>query len=504
MPKGRPGAPETMKKIVSLCKRRGFVFPSSEIYGGLKSSYDYGPLGTELKRNVREAWWRAMVHTRDDIVGLECSVIMHPRVWEASGHLSGFTDPLVDCRVCRERFRPDEALHVEPGTEIVYRENGRADGRKLKGTAPPCGYVCPNCGSGDLSDERLFNLMFRTSLGPVDPVQQIAGQVDRLATLPPEDRLAAVGEILKPSAVYLRPETAQGMFVNFLNVQQASRLKPPFGIAQIGKSYRNEITPGNLTFRTCEFEQMEMEYFVPPEEDERWFEYWKEARYDWYAGLGISREHMRLREHEADELAHYAKGCVDIEYLFPFETAESEGEWCELEGVANRTDYDLKRHSEFSGKELVYFDNETKRKYMPYVIEPAAGADRAALAFLCEAYDEEALPDGDERTVLRFHPRIAPIKAAVFPLVKRDGMPGKAQAIHRDLLGAGINAIYDQGGAVGRRYRRMDEVGTPWCFTVDGQTLEDGTVTVRDRDTMAQERIRADGVVSYVQERLRA
>ncbi|MBN1256069.1 MAG: glycine--tRNA ligase [Planctomycetes bacterium] len=493
-----------MKKIVSLCKRRGFIFQSSEIYGGLKSCYDYGPLGIELKRNVKEEWWKSMVHTRDDIVGLDCSIIMHPRVWEASGHLAGFADPLVDCKLCKERFRADNAPRVEPGSEIVYREGGRADGKKLKGIAPQCGYVCPNCGGGELSDERLFNLMFRTSLGPVDPLQEISNRVADLAKLDNDERRKALGEIIKESAVYLRPETAQGMFVNFLNIQQSSRLKPPFGIAQIGKSYRNEITPGNLTFRTCEFEQMEMEFFVKPGDDEEWYKYWHKERFNWYVNLGMKKANLRMRDHTQDELAHYAKACADVEYFYPFETEDGEGVWGELEGVANRTDYDLSKHSEYSGKALVYFDPETKEKYTPYVIEPAAGADRATLAFLCDAYEDETLPDGEERTVLRFHPRLAPIKAAVFPLVKKDGMPEKSEAIYRSLLDAGVNAFHDVAGAVGRRYRRMDEAGTPYCITVDGQTAEDGTVTVRERDSMEQVRVPADGIVQYLQEKLRS
>ena len=488
----------TMKKIVSLSKRRGFIFQSSEIYGGLKSCYDYGPLGIELKRNVKEQWWRSTVHTRDDVVGLDCSIIMHPKVWEASGHLSGFTDPLVDCRICKERFRADHAPKAEPGSPIDYREGGKADGKKLEGVAPERGYVCPNCGGGDLSEERLFNLMFRTSLGPVDPLQQIANRIDELAGKSSEEKRKALGEIVGQSAVYLRPETAQGMFVNFQNVQQTARMKLPFGIAQMGKSYRNEVTPGNLTFRTCEFEQMEMEFFVRPGTDDEWYRYWHKERYDWYIALGLGREKLRMRDHEPDELAHYAKSCADVEYFFPFESPDGEGVWAELEGVANRTDYDLSKHAEYSGKDLVYYDPETKEKIMPYVIEPAAGADRATLAFLCDAFAEEKVKEGDVRTVLRLHPKLAPVKAAVFPLVKKDGMPEKAGAIHRALLDAGVNAQYDQGGAVGRRYRRMDEVGTPCCITIDGDTMQDGTVTVRDRDTMEQKRIPSEGVVDYV------
>ena len=499
-------AESTMQKIVSLAKRRGFIFQSSEIYGGLKACYDYGPLGVELKRNIKDAWWRDVVHSRDDVVGLDCSIIMHPNVWKASGHLAGFSDPLVDCRNCKERFRADKAPRAVPGTAITYREGGKRDGKKLQGAVPPQGYVCPVCGSGDLSPERQFNLMFRTSLGPVDPMQEIIDAVDDLAALPVGDRKAKLAEIISQSAVYLRPETAQGMFVNFLNVLNSSRMKPPFGVAQCGKSYRNEITTSNLTFRTCEFEQMELEFFVEPGTDEEWYEYWSNARFEWYKSLGMRSERLRLRPHESCELAHYAKACVDVEYYFPFENPEGEGEWGELEGIANRTDYDLKKHSEHSGKDLSYFETESKRRYTPYVIEPAAGADRAALAFLCDAYDEEVVDKekNDVRTVLRFHPRIAPIKVAVFPLVKKEGMPDRARGIMKELMDEGINSFYDESGAIGRRYRRMDEVGTPWCVTVDTDTLESGTVTVRERDTMAQERIPAEGIAEYFKKRLKS
>ena len=482
-----------MDKIVSLAKRRGFIFQSSEIYGGLKASYDYGPLGVELKKNIKETWWRDMVHSREDIVGIDCSIVMHPDVWKASGHLAGFSDPLVDCKNCKERFRADNAPTADPGSEVQFREGGKSDGKKLTGVVDNRGYICPVCGGPDLSEERQFNLMFRTSLGPVDPMQQIANAVDELAGLDAKGRMARLSEIVGESAVYLRPETAQGMFVNFKNILDSSRVKPPFGIAQVGKSYRNEITTSNLTFRTCEFEQMEMEFFCKPGEDESWYSYWRETRLNWYIGLGIKKENLRLRDHEESELAHYAKACADVEYFFPFENINGVGEWGELEGIANRTDYDLKKHSEYSGKDLEYFDQESKEHYTPYVIEPAAGADRAALAFLCDAYDEETVvsPKGKEeiRTVLRFHPRIAPIKAAVFPLVKRDGMPEKAREIIAELQKEGINCFYDQAGAVGRRYRRMDEAGTPFCITVDSETLEDDTVTIRDRDTMKQDRV---------------
>lgn len=431
--------PDLMSTIVSLCKRRGFIFQSSEIYGGLNSCWDYGPLGVELKRNVKEAWWRSMVTNRRDIVGLDASILMHPKVWEASGHLSGFTDPLVDCKQCKSRFRED---HLE---------------NKDK---------CPSCG-GELTEARNFNLMFKTFMGPVE---------DQSAT------------------VYMRPETAQGIFVNFLNVQQASRLKPPFGIAQVGKSFRNEITPGNFTYRTREFEQMEMEFFVPPENDQYWYDYWKETRRKWYIDYGIKEENLRMREHEGNELAHYAKACADVEYKFPFG-------WSELEGIANRTDFDLKKHSEVSGKSLAYFDNESNSHYFPYVIEPAAGADRATLAFLVDAYDVEG-EGKQKRTVLRFHPSLAPIKAAVLPLVKKDGMPEKAENIYRDLLANSVKSFFDQNSSVGRRYARQDEAGTPFCITVDTQTLQDDTVTIRERDSREQYRVASTQIVDVLQKKL--
>ncbi|MFP4012713.1 MAG: glycine--tRNA ligase [Chitinispirillaceae bacterium] len=432
--------PDLMSTIVSLCKRRGFIFQSSEIYGGLNSCWDYGPLGVELKRNVKEAWWRAMVTNRRDIVGLDASILMHPRVWEASGHLSGFSDPMVDCKKCKERFRADHLENLEK---------------------------CPNCG-GELTDVRKFNLMFKTFMGPVE---------DSSAT------------------IYMRPETAQGIFVNFLNVQQSSRLKPPFGIAQIGKSFRNEITPGNFTYRTREFEQMEMEFFVPPGDDVKWYEFWRNARLQWYKDHGIKSENLRLRDHEEDELAHYAKACVDVEYRFPFG-------WSELEGVANRTDFDLKQHSQFSGKSLAYFDEETKQHYFPYVIEPAAGADRATLAFLVDAYDVEG-EGKNKRTVLRFHPSLAPIKVAVLPLVKRDGMPEMAENIFHDLLDSSVNSFYDHNSSIGRRYARQDEAGTPYCVTVDSQSLEDQTVTVRERDSREQYRVASSSLVEVINKKLK-
>jgi len=423
-----------MAKIVSLSKRRGFVFQSSEIYDGLNSCWDYGPIGVELKRNVKDAWWDYMIHKRNDIVGVDCSILMSPKVWEASGHLKNFTDPLVDCKVCKKRWRQDK---LEDPTK------------------------CPECG-GELTEARNFNLMFKTFMGPVEDASNV---------------------------VYMRPETAQGIFVNFKNVQQSSRLKPPFGIGQIGKSFRNEITPGNFTFRTREFEQMEMEFFVPPGEDEKWYKYWIDHRYAWYMKYGIKKDNLRIREHEKSELAHYAKACADVEYLYPWG-------WDELEGIANRTDFDLKTHQEHSGKDMAYFDEQTKERYLPYVIEPAAGADRATLAFLLDAYDEEEV-EGETRVVLRFHPKIAPIKVGIFPLMKKDGLPDIAHKIEEDLREF-YNTFYDESGAIGRRYRRQDEIGTPYGVTIDYQTKEDDTVTLRFRDSMKQERIKIDQLLNFI------
>ena len=419
-----PEAAVTMEKIVSLAKRRGFIFPSSEIYGGLNSCWDYGPLGVELKNNVKRAWWRSVVQLREDMVGLDASILMHPKVWEASGHIQNFTDPLVDCKVCRQRFRADQL----------------AENR------------CPSCG-GELTEARQFNLMFKTFLGPVEE---------------------------SAALVYLRPETAQGIFVNFQNVLTSTRMKIPFGIAQIGKSFRNEITPGNFTFRTREFEQMEVEFFVQPGTDEEWYRRWLGERFKWYEELGINPERIRLRPHDPDELAHYARACSDVEYFFPMG-------WSELEGIANRTDFDLKRHSEVSGNRLDYFDEATQEHFVPFVIEPSAGADRAALAFLLDAYHEE--PDKDEtRVVLKFHPRLAPIKVAILPLSKKEELSTVAKDIWRELR-QDWATDYDESKSIGRRYRRQDEIGTPFCVTVDFQTLEDHAVTIRERDSMSQERV---------------
>ncbi len=435
-----------MDKLVSLAKRRGFVFQSSEIYGGLGSVWDYGPLGVELKKNLKERWWRSMVHERGDIEGLDAAILMHARVWEASGHVEGFTDPLVDCRTCKARFRADQLDQFQCPQKPS----------KHPGEANQC----------DLTEPRMFNLMFKTFMGPVE-----------------ED--AAV--------VYLRPETAQGIYVNYLNVMQAARQKIPFGIAQVGKAFRNEITPGNFIFRTREFEQMEMQFFVRPDEDERWFDEWKEARMQWHLGLGIRAEKLRFHEHAPDELAHYAKKAFDIEYEFPFG-------WHEFEGIHNRTDFDLSRHQEFSGKKLEYMDPATRERFVPYIIETSLGADRLALVVLVDAYREEEV-EGELRVVLGLAPALAPIKAGIYPLVKKDGMPEVARRINDDLRRR-FPVFYDDGGSIGRRYRRQDEAGTPFGITVDGQTLEDQTVTVRDRDTLVQERVHADQLVTYLEERL--
>jgi glycyl-tRNA synthetase len=438
----------TMDKLVSLAKRRGFVFQSSEIYGGISSSYDYGHYGVLLKNNVKAQWWRAMLQERDDVVALDSAIIQHPRTWEASGHLAGFTDPLVDCRTCKLRFRED---HLEVSA------CGRRPS-KHPGEDEQC----------DLTSARDFNLMFETSVGPVK---------DEGAT------------------VYLRPETAQGIFLNFKNYLQFSRKKPPFGIAQIGKSFRNEITPGNFIFRTREFEQMEMEFFVPPTEAEAWHRYWLDARHDWWTRLGIRPDHLRLRAHEQDELSHYSSATSDVEYLFPIG-------WSELEGIADRGDFDLTQHAKHSGSKLEYVDTASGDRYIPHVIEPAGGVDRGMLAFMCDAYDEDEI-EGETRTVLRLHPQLAPVKVAVLPLVRKDGQPELATEIHRELRGR-MQAEYDAGGAIGRRYRRQDEIGTPWAVTVDHQTLEDRTVTVRDRDSLTQDRIAIDELAAELERRLRA
>ncbi len=438
---------DVMDKLVSLAKRRGFIFQSSEIYGGTGSVWDYGPLGIELKRNVKEAWWSAMVHKREDVEGVDAAILMHPRVWEASGHVAGFTDPLVECRVCKKRFREDALETSECGKKPSL----------AAGTHVEC----------DLLPARLFNLMFKTFMGPVET---------------------------ESSVVYLRPETAQGSYVNFLNVQTAARQKVPFGIAQIGKAFRNEITPGNFIFRTREFEQAEMQFFVEPGTDEEWFERWLEERQTWHRSLGVRPENLRLHEHGPDELAHYAKKAVDIQYHFPFG-------WKELEGVHNRTDFDLGRHEEYSGKRLEYVDSGGGRRFVPYVVETAVGVDRTVLMILCDAYSEEEV-GGETRVVLSLSPRMAPVKAAIFPLVKKDGLPEIAREIVDGLRRAAIPVFYDEAGSIGRRYRRQDEAGTPWCITVDGQTSEDGTVTIRDRDSLEQLRVDKTRVREWVLESL--
>jgi glycyl-tRNA synthetase len=436
----------TMEKIVALCKRRGFIFQSSEIYGGLASTYDYGHYGVLLKRNVKDEWWRAMIQERDDMVALDAAILMHPRVWEASGHLEGFTDPLVQCLGdCKRRWREDHLREAQPAGELK----------------------CPECG-GDLSEPRQFNLMFKTHMGPVE-----------------EDS----------AVVYLRPETAQGIFVNFKNVLQFARKKPPFGIAQQGKSFRNEITPGNFIFRTREFEQMEMEYFVPPADAGQWYDYWKEERMRWYTSLGLRSDHLRMRDHAEDELSHYSSATADIEYLFPIG-------WSELEGIANRGDFDLTQHAKHSGEKLEYVDGGSGERYLPHVIEPAAGADRALLAFIVDAYDEEVV-EGRERVVLRLHPKLAPVKVAVLPLVNKDGQPELAREIYLDLRKR-MPTEFDQGGSIGKRYRRQDEIGTPWGVTVDHQTLEDRTVTLRDRDSLEQTRIAIDELGDELKRRLQS
>jgi glycyl-tRNA synthetase len=438
----------TMDKIVALCKRRGLIFPASEIYGGIGNTYDYGHYGVLLKNNVKDQWWRAMVFERDDVVALDSAIIQHPQTWVASGHVGGFTDPLVDCKTCGQRFRADHLDVLE-----CPRKPSRHPGEG------------PDC---ELTEAREFNLMFETTVGPLKD---------------------------SGSTAYLRPETAQGIFLNFKNVLQFARKKPPFGIAQVGKSFRNEITPGNFIFRTREFEQMEMEYFVPPAEAQRWYDYWRQERFDWYSRLGIRPDHLRLRDHESDELSHYSSGTADVEYLFPIG-------WQELEGIANRGDFDLTAHAKASGQKLVYKDPQSGEEYVPHVIEPAAGADRAVLAFLVDAYDEDDL-GGEHRTVLRLHPRLAPIKVAVFPLLRKEGHPEVAREVY-DLLRKRFVAEYDDGGHIGKRYRRQDEIGTPWGVTIDHQTLEDRTVTLRDRDSLEQTRIAIDALPDEIERRLRA
>ena len=439
---------DLMEAVTSLAKRRGIAFQSAEIYGGFRSSWDYGPLGVELRRNIRNEWWRANVQLRDDVVGVEAAVITSPRVWQASGHLETFHDLLVECMNCHQRWRED---HLEANADGVV--------------------LCPNCGGAEFTEPKQFNQMLKTFLGPIENDDAVA---------------------------YLRPETAQGMFVNFPAIQTVSRKKLPFGIAQIGKSFRNEITPGNFIFRTREFEQMEIEFFTRPEEAQQWHEYWLTERFNWYVHLGIKKDNLRLRPHAADELAHYAKGCSDVEYLFPIG-------WSELEGIANRGDYDLKQHIQFSGKDLSYFEEATNERFVPWVIEPSGGVDRALLAFLSDAYEEISGGRGEAgaetEVVLRLHPRLAPYKAAILPLSKKEHLASVAQNLYKDLRKC-FSVDYDEARSIGRRYRRQDEIGTPWCITVDFDSLEDQAATIRDRDTMEQVRIPMANVKQWIQDRL--
>ncbi len=439
-------ADDVMEKLVSLSKRRGYVFPSSEIYGGLNSCWDYGPLGAELKRNIKSFWWDAMTNRRDDVEGLDAAILMHPQVWHTSGHVAEFVDPMVDCKKCKGRFRADK---LDESACL------------LKPSRTP-----HTCGMAELTEVRNFNLMFKTFMGPVE---------DDSAT------------------IYLRPETAQGIYVNFLNVKNSSRQKVPFGIAQIGKAFRNEITPGNFIFRTREFEQMEMQFFIHPTEDEKWFEYWREERWKFYERLGIRMNKLRWHQHGPTELAHYAKAAYDIEYEYPFG-------WQELEGIHNRTDFDLGRHMEATKKDMRYFDERFTEKFIPYIIETSAGCDRTLLTVLVDAYEEKEV-NGEPRVFLHLSPRIAPIKAAIFPLVKKDGMPEFAEKVYHDLKRR-FKVFYDESGAVGRRYARMDEAGCPFCITVDGQSLQDNTMTVRDRDSMEQTRMTALQIMEFLDQKI--
>ena len=449
---------KSMDSIVALCKGRGFIFPGSEIYGGLSNTWDYGPLGVEFKNNIKKLWMKKFVQESETNVGLDCAILMNPRVWEASGHVSGFSDPLMDCKECKTRYRADKLIE-----DAGFNPNGMTS-EQMEEFIKEKEISCPNCKAKNFTGIRKFNLMFKTFQGVTED---------------------------KKSEIFLRPETAQGIFINFSNVQRSMRKKVPFGIAQIGKSFRNEITPGNFTFRTREFEQMELEFFCKPGTDAEWFEFWKNFCENWLLSLGMSKENIRIRDHEKEELCHYSSATSDIEYLFPFG-------WGELWGIADRTDFDLKQHQKFSGKTVDYFDPETNERYIPYVIEPSLGADRVALAFLCDAYTEEEI-EGEKRTVMKLHPALAPFKACVLPLSKK--LSEKAKEVKKE-LSKYFMVDYDEAGSIGKRYRRQDEIGTPICITYDFESEEDGCVTVRDRDTMKQERIKIESLKDYISKKI--
>ena len=451
---------KTMEKIVALCKSRGFVYPGSEIYGGLSNSWDYGPLGVEFKNNIKRAWWKKFVQESPYNVGLDSAILMNPQTWVASGHVGGFSDPLMDCKDCKTRHRADQLIEAQSDAS----PNGWSNDEMMK-FIEENGISCPNCGSRNFTSIRQFNLMFKTFQGVTEDAK---------------------------NEIYLRPETAQGIFVNFANIQRTTRKKLPFGVGQIGKSFRNEITPGNFIFRIREFEQMELEFFCKPDTDLEWFHYWKDACKNWLLNLGIKEENIKMRDHDPEELSHYSKATTDIEFLFPFG-------WGELWGIADRTNFDLKQHMEHSTKSLEYFDPETNEKYIPYVVEPSLGADRVTLAFLCDAYDEEEVGEGDVRTVLRLHPALAPFKACVLPLSKK--LNDKAGEVYATLAKE-FMVDYDDAGSIGKRYRRQDEIGTPFCITYDFESEEDGCVTIRDRDTMAQQRVKIEELVPFIREKL--
>ncbi|MBR0087019.1 MAG: glycine--tRNA ligase [Lachnospiraceae bacterium] len=458
---------KSMEKIVALCKSRGFIYPGSEIYGGLANTWDYGNLGVELKNNVKKAWWQKFIQESPYNVGVDCAILMNPQVWVASGHVGGFSDPLLDCKECKERFRADKLIEDYMNEKGIVPEKG-LDGwthEEMKAYIDKEQIPCPTCGAHNFTDIRQFNLMFKTFQGVTEDAK---------------------------NTVYLRPETAQGIFVNFKNVQRTSRKKLPFGIGQVGKAFRNEITPGNFTFRTREFEQMELEFFCKPGTDLEWFSYWRQFCIDWLKTLGMKDDELRARDHDPEELVFYSKGTTDLEFLFPFG-------WGELWGIADRTDYDLTQHQNTSGQDMTYFDEATNEKFIPYVVEPSLGADRVVLAFLCAAYDEEEVAEGDVRTVMHFHPALAPVKVGVLPLSKK--LNDKAEALYQE-LSRYFNCEYDDRGSIGKRYRRQDEIGTPWCVTYDFDTENDGCVTVRDRDTMEQERVKVEELVDYFRNKL--